>query len=184
MDFETKYSDRISILLKEQNSNLDRELQIILRNASANHDLGSGNVVRKIMECCTVELKKTIHLLISISIEMVELSQRSMSLEKLWGIVQPHIASEFALTSEAKLKAIKTNQPSNLSNNVIEASSILQKYMLFESEAKYKMEKELNILKEKRGKTLKDRIFNKLNNSWFYLIFIAIFGLCAWLIKG
>ncbi|WP_062058551.1 hypothetical protein [Cellvibrio sp. OA-2007] len=184
MDFETKFFNRISVLLKDQNSNFERELQTVLRNASAKHELGGGNTVRRIMECCTAELKRSIDLLVTTSIEMIELSQKSISSEKLVGILQPHFASQLELINEAKLKALKTNQPRDLSQNVIEASSIMEKYNLFESEAKYRIEKELLVLKENRGKTLKDRIINRLNNSWLYLILLTVFGVFAWLYKG
>ena len=184
MDFETKFYNRISILLKEQNSNLERELQTVLRNASAKHELGGGNTVRRIMECCAEQLKQSIDLLVDTAVEMVELSQKNVSAEKLWEIVHPHISSQLELINAAKLKAMKTNQPRDLSERVIEASSITEKANLFQSEAKFKIEKELFILKEKRGKTLRDRVMNRLNNSWLYLILLVIFAVLGWLYKG
>lgn len=183
MDLETRYSNRISFLLKEQSVILEKELQTILRSASSKGALGSGSTVMRIKECCEERLKLNIDLLVNTSIEMVNLSKRNISFEKLWKITQPYIASQFASIDEAKLKAMKTNQPSNIPAGVIEAASIVEKYRLFESEAKYKMENELLVLKEQSGKTLRDRVMNKLNNSWLYLIIVVIVAFVGWL-KG
>lgn len=181
MNFENEYTQRVSFLLKEHDTNFDLALKKLLQNASAEHTLGNGNTIRNIMKCCSVQLESAIKLLIETSTEIIGVYEHHVSRKKVWNLISNDIDSLINITEEKKLKAIKTAQGSTINERIIEASSLNDKYQLFKSEAGYSLDKALAALREKRGKTLKDRLMYRLNNNWAYLIIFFAVGFITWL---
>ena len=62
------------------------------------------------------------------------------------------------------MKAMQTSQGQGLSDSLINASSLDDKYKLIKSESEFKLDRALSAIKISRGKTLKDRIQNRLSH--------------------
>lgn len=184
MNFEDEYIKRISFLLQEHESGFDLALKELLNNAARDHELGGGNTIIRIAECCTLQIESAINLLVDTAAEMIDVYDKNISRKKVWGLISKYIDTLIETTDSKQLSAMKTAQGTNLNQRHIEASSLDDKYQFYRSEAGYNLDKALSALKEKRGKTLKDRILNRLNNSWAYLIMVFILVSLTWLFKG
>ena len=124
MNFEEKYIERVSILLKEHDANFELALKELLQNASRDHVLGDGNTIRNIMKCCSLQLESAINLLVETSTEMIHVYEKHLSREKIWNLINKDINSLIDITEEKKLKAMKTAQGSKINERIIEASSL------------------------------------------------------------
>ena len=181
MDFETQYKQRIEILLTDREKAFDLAIKGLLQNAARDHELGSGNTIRRIMECCSSQTEESIAAVVSAMSEMTGTYDKRISNKKAWDIVEPFINALISLCDEKKMKAMKNSQGTGLNESIINTSSLEDKYRLLKSEAKFSLDKALSAVKSKRGNTLKDRVLYHLNNNWFYLITIVLGVILGWL---
>ena len=181
MDFETQYKQRIEILLTDREKVFDLAIKGLLQNAARDHELGSGNTIRRIMECCSSQTEESIAAVVSAMSEMTGTYDKRISNKKAWDIVEPFINALISLCDEKKMKAMKNSQGTGLNESIINTSSLEDKYRLLKSEAKFSLDKALSTVKSKRGNTLKDRILYHLNNNWFYLIIVVLGVILGWL---
>ena len=184
MNFETQYKKRIEILLIDREKEFDLAIKGLLQNAAKDHELGVGNTIRRIMECCTSQTEESIAVLVAALSEMIDIYDKRISNNKAWGIVEPFINKSVSLSDEKKVKAMEISEGAGLNESIINASSLEEKYQLLKSEAKFSLDKTLSDVKTKRGKTRKDRILYYINNSWLYLIGLALVATVSWLNNG
>ena len=181
MDFEIQYKQRIEILLTDREKVFDLAIKGLLQNAARDHELGSGNTIRRIMKCCTSQVEESIAAVVSAMSEMTGTYDKRISNKKAWDIVEPFINALISLCDEKKMKAMKNSQGTDLNESIINTSSLEDKYRLLKSEAKFSLDKALSTVKSKRGNTLKDRVLYHLNNNWFYLIIVVLGVILGWL---
>jgi hypothetical protein len=184
MNFETQYKERVEILLINRERGFDLAIKELLQNAARDHELGGGNTIRRITECCTSQTEEAVTSVVTAFSEMIDTYDKRISNNTAWGIVEPFINELVSLSEEKKMKAMKTSQGVGLNESIINASSLEEKYRLLKSEAKFSLDKALSAVKTKRGKTLKDRIVYHLYNSWLYLIGAALVVMLVWLMNG
>lgn len=184
MNFETQYKERIEILLIDREKAFDLAIKGLLQNAARDHELGDGNTILRIMECCTSQVEESIAAVVAALSEMIDIYDKRISNNKAWEIVEPFINELVSLSDEKKMKAMQTSQGVGLNESIINASSLDEKYQLLKSEAKFSLDKALSAVKTKRGNTLKDRILYHLNNNWLYLLVTALVAIGGWFIYG